>query len=410
MCKSALAIIIALSKMGLQVSNTSPGWPRPELPDPVFQPILARIVHTGSSNVTPDEAETGTPTDLGTPRATPGYENSGDVIDTSSFTEADIDPTECEEPPYEPVYPPSDGEPPEYGDLPPGWNPPEEIPDNRPEPQTIQITVTADSQRVCLLNGDPIIISLTQTVTPPQYADLFDPPTSNYDGSVGRYVITPGQFHEPVDANTYIVTSHDGELVVAYCYDNDYNLFCDVQLVADGYQSSDKFYRTEATFVKLYYQQGTNIPEYTYIHSYLAFALRLEALNGASEGEEKGFTIRAYEDSNGSWILIPDESHYVIANTYSVTSGYLMYCEFAINDTDKLAIEQAFATGGTWSKSKRFKIEIEGDDGRIISLTRSYIIKSCPCGQVGCNDQWIVENNPSILWAGTAEPGTPQTP
>ena len=111
--------------MGLQVSNNDPGWPRPELPDPVFNPILARIEHSGSPAVTPEEAESGVPADLGTPGATSGYENSGDVIDTSSFTEADVDPTECEEPPYEPVYPPTDEEPPEYGDPPSGWNPPE---------------------------------------------------------------------------------------------------------------------------------------------------------------------------------------------------------------------------------------------------------------------------------------------
>ena len=395
--------------MGLQVSNTSPGWPRPELPDPLFQPILARIEHSGSSTVPPDEAENGVPADLGTPGALPGYENSGDVIDTSSFTEADIDPTECEEPPYEPVYPPGDTEPPEYGDPPSDWNPPEEIPDNQePIPEPIYITVKGDDATLCI-NDAEATIPATQTVTPAQYADLFDPPTNGYNGNVGTYPVVPGEFHDPNDGNTYIVTSENGTLTVEYC-DPDYDVICDCQLVAEGgYRDSEgRYYRTEANYIR--YNFESVIPTLlSPIHSLLAVAIKLQ---WRGEGEdplsaEKYFTITVYDEDNN--IIETAETQ---GYSYLVTTIYLTDAVQNLTEADVNNCIEAYRTNSEWRISKPFKIVVEETGSQYNyrnTFERNYVNANCPLHTSGnyhiCQHRWVTTNNPSILWAGTAEPG-----
>lgn len=395
--------------MGLQVSNTSPGWPRPELPDPVFQPILARIVHTGSSNVTPDEAVNGAPSDLGTPGASPGYENSGDVIDTSSFTEADIDPTECEEPPYEPVYPPGDTEPPEYGDPPSDWNPPEEIPDpQEPIPEPIYITVKGDDATLCI-NEAGATIPATQTVTPSQYANLFDPPTNGYNGNVGTYPVVPGQFHDPDDGNTYTVTSENGTLTVEYC-DPDYDVVCDCQLVAEGgyRDSEDRYYRTEANYIR--YNFESVIPtQLSPIHSLLAIAIKLQ---WRGEGEdpmsaEKYFTITVYDEDDN--IIETAETQ---GYSYLVTTIYLTDAVQNLTEADVNNCIEAYRTNTEWRISKPFKIVVEETGSQYNyrnTFERNYVNANCPLHRTGtyhiCLHRWVTTSNPSVLWAGTAEPG-----
>lgn len=393
--------------MGLQVSNTSPGWPRPELPDPVFSPILAPIEHTGSPSVPPDEAVNGVPADLGTPGALPGYENSGDVIDTSSFTEADIDPTECEEPPYEPVYPPGDGEPPEYGDPPSDWNPPEEIPDNQePIPEPIYITVKGDDATLCINDAGATIPS-TQTVIPAQYANLFDPPTNGYNGNVGTYPVVPGEFHDPNDGNTYIVTSENGTLTVEYC-DPDYDVICDCQLVAGGgYRDSEgRYYRTEANYIRYNFQSA--IPTLlSPIGSWLAVAIKLQWRGqGEDPGSIKFFRI-SYRDEQNELREI-----YTSATSFDVTTNYLDYAVQNLTEADVNNCIEAYRTNTEWRISKPYKIVVEETDSQYNyrnTFERNYVNANCPLHTSGnyhiCQHRWVTTNNPSILWAGTAQPG-----
>ena len=406
--------------MGLQVSTTSPGWPQPELPDPSFNPILAPIEHSGSQAVTPSEAEIGKPADLGTPGASLGYENSGDVIDTATFTEADVDPTECEEPPYEPVYPPTDDEPPEYGDPPSDWNPPEEIPDpQEPIPEPIYITVKGDDATLCI-NEAGATIPATQTVTPSQYANLFDPPTNGYNGNVGTYPVVPGQFHDPDDGNTYIVTSENGTLTVEYC-DPDYDILCDVAMVADGkHDEQYRYYKTQATYPR-YDCSQLNPQSYeptqafymTPIHSYIAVAIKLQVREGRTDrGDRKWFKI-SYYDSLGE---LQEMSASADAN--DVTTEYCIYAEVDYNQSYKAKIVTSYMNDEEWSKSFPFEITVEETNeagipfyGYKKTFNVNHVYHTCPLHQHDqphykrCLHEWVLTNNPSILWAGTAEPG-----
>ena len=395
--------------MGLQVSTTSPGWPKPELPDPVFSPILAPIEHSGSTTTTPAEAENGIPADLGTPGAPAGYENSGDVIDTSSFTEADIDTTECEEPPYEPVYPPVDTEPPEYGDPPSGWNPPVEIPDQQePIPEPIYITVTGDDATLCI-NEAGGTIPATQTVIPADYANLFDPPTNGYNGNVGTFPVVPGEFHDPNDGNTYIVTSENGTLTVEYC-DPEYDVICDCQLVAEGgYTDSEgRYYRTQANYIR--YNFESVIPtQLSPIHSLLAVAIKLQ-WRGQGEDPlsgEKYFTITVYDDQNNIVETTTTQGYSYLVTTIYLTDAVQNLTEADVND----CIE-AYRTNTEWRISKPFKIVVEETGSQYNyrnTFERDYINANCPLHRTGTYHigphWWVTTDNPTTLWAGTAQPG-----
>ena len=406
--------------MGLQVSTTSPGWPRPDLPDPVFNAILAPIVHTGSSNVTPDEAEIGKPSDLGIPGASTGYENSGDVIDTATFTAEQADSTECEEPPYEPVYPPSDDEPPEYGDPPSGWNPPVTITDpEQPLPETIEISVTGDDADLCINEAGATITS-TQTVIPAQYADLFDPPTNGYNGNVGTYPVIPGQFHNPNDGNNYVVTSQNGTLTVEYC-DPDYDVICDCSLVADSTTDSEgRFYKTEATYPRYDCSHmdpsnynPTDAFYMTPIHSYIAVAIKL-AYRGENPEQDpsrqKSFKI-SYRDLDN---ILREVS--LVANSYNVVTEYCIYAEYDYNQVYKAAIVNAYMRDQEWSFSVPFTIVVEEVDEDGVTNYRfkktfniNHLYHTCPLHTTGeyerCPHHWVTTTDPTTLWAGTAQPG-----
>ena len=400
--------------MGLQVSTTSPGWPRPDLPDPVFNPILAPIEHSGSPAVTPDEAEIGKPSDLGIPGATPGYENSGDVIDTVTFTEADVDPTECELPPYEPVYPPSDDEPPEYGDPPSDWNPPEVIDDpQEPLPETIEISVTGDDADLCINEAGASIPS-TQTVIPAQYAGLFDPPTNGYNGNVGTFPVIPGQFHDPDDGNNYVVTSANGTLTVEYC-DPDYNVICDCQLVAEGgYTDSEgRYYRTEANYIRYNFESAVPT-QLSPIHSLLAVAIKLEYRGeGTDPGDMKFFKITVYDENDD---IIETATTY--GDSYTVTTIYLTDAVQNLTESDVQAVIDAYANNTDWHISKPFKIVVEETDDTYLqpgqyrykkTFDRDYVNAKCPLHTSGtytrCAHRWVTTADPTTLWAGTAQPG-----
>jgi hypothetical protein len=363
--------------------------------------------------VTPDEAVNGEPSDLGTPGASPGYENSGDVIDTSSFTEADILPIDCEEPPYEPVYPPGDTEPPEYGDPPSGWNPPEEIPDqHEPIPEPIYITVTGDDATLCI-NEVGGTIPATQTVIPADYANLFDPPTNGYNGNVGTFPVIPGEFHDPNDGNTYIVTSENGTLTVEYC-DPEYDVICDCQLVAEGgYTDSEgRYYRTEANYIR--YDLSTSIPsELSPIHSLLAVAIKLQWRGqGEDPGGIKFFKI-SYRDEQGELREI-----YTLATSTDVITNYLDRAVLNLTEADVNNCIAAYQNNSEWRISKPYQIEVEETDDTYLqpgqykyknTFNRDYINENCPLHTSGtyhtCPHRWVTTNNPTTLWAGTAQPG-----
>ena len=391
--------------MGLQVSSTSPGWPQPHTTTPEFAAIAWPANNRSISSIDLPGSGPGRGRNID-PSDQDDLPGQGDVIDTSTFTVSDVDETECELPPYEPVYPPGE-EPPEYGPEPGGWNPPSVI-DDPVEPiiPVVDITVTGDDLTVCIHQAGATI-PVTQTVDPPEYAGLFDPPTSNYDGNVGTYPVVPGEFHDPDDGTIYRVTSRNGTLTVDYC-DPDYDILCDCSLVAEGgyRDAEDRYYRTDANYIR--YDLSVPYPaELSPIHSLLAVAVKL-VYRGQEEDpyEMKNFTITVYDEHDD---LV--ETVYTSGNSSDVTTVYLTESILNLDEADVTAVIDAYQTNGDWSQSKPYRIVVEETDSPYHfkkTFYRNYINAKCPLHTRTyrrCTHRWVTTANPTDLWAGTAVPG-----
>ncbi len=384
--------------MGLQVSSISPGWPQPQMSTAEFEQI-GYLSHNHSNPIDPPgQGIDRSGSDLG----------SGDVIDTATFTAADVVDIDCELPPYEPVYPPGDGEPPEYGPEPGDWNPPSVIDDPvEPVIPVVDITVTGDDLTVCIHQAGADI-PVTQTVDPPEYARLFDPPTSGYDGNVGTYPVVPGEFHDPDDGSLYRVTSQNGTLTVDYC-DPDYDVLCDCSLVAEGgYRDAEgRYYRTEANYIR--YDLSVPYPaELSPIHSLLAVAIKLVYRGqGADPYQTKYFTITDYDAENNVVETVTTS-----ADSSGVTTVYLTDSVLTLDEDDVRAVISAYQTDTDWRDFKKYRIVVEETDSPYHfkqTFQKDYINAKCPLHISGtyrrCAHRWVTTANPTDLWAGTASPG-----